>query len=187
VKVITPIELKTSEHLLRKRNAHAGRSDTSDMHVLGRLLGVVLLGGVLLASGIYYESVEPHHWPYPDEDQLAADDGEYTGERVLLFGTVERVDPGDRTARNAVEADEETFTATVQRFDAAVEPGGVVQVYGTVRPNRAVLADRVRVVNPTGRSNRYKYAVSAIGALVVLIAFCRRWKIDRESLAFVSR
>jgi len=157
------------------------------MHRLVRIAVVALAVAAVFGMGVYYGSVERQHWPYPHEDELATNYGDYTGERALLFGTVESVDRAEGVARITVDADPEPYTMTVERFDAPVEPGGAVQVLGTLRSDRSMTAERTVVVNPDGRSAPYKYLVSAVGALVVLAVFFRRWRVDGESLAFAPR
>lgn len=157
------------------------------MHRPVRIAVVVLAVAVVFGMGVYYGSAERQHWPYPHEDELATNYGDYTGERAVLFGTVESVDTAEEVARITVEADPEPFTMTVEGFDAPVEPGGAVQVRGTLQSDRSIVAERVVVVNPDGSSNPYKYLVSTVGALVVLVAFFRRWGVDTESLAFTPR
>jgi len=48
-------------------------------------------------------------------------------------------------------------------------------------------AETVRVVNPAGASETYKYAVSAVGALLVVALFFRYWRVDIETLTFEVR
>lgn len=76
---------------------------------------------------------------------------------------------------------------SVRSFDVQVEPGGTVQVYGTLRPNNIIKAERVVVVNPARTSKWYKYAVSVVGALLVVIMFFRWWRFDPVTLAFERR
>lgn len=146
----------------------------------------VLVAGVLLA-GVYYDAAEDRHDPYPEEERLATDYLSHVGQQALLFGTVERVDADRETATITVESDEGPFRLTVRAFDARVEPGGTVQVYGELRPDRTVAAERVVVVNPTGGSAAVKYAVSAVGAALVVAVFLRHWRVDLRTLTVEAR
>jgi hypothetical protein len=147
------------------------------------LLAIVLL---VLASGVHYDAREEHHREGPTDDQLLSNYDGHVGERTLLFGTVESVDADRETATIRVGGSR-IVRLQVNEFDADVSTGGSVQVYGTIRPNRAVDADTVVVVNRTPGALYYKYAVSAVGALGILAAFFRDWRIDWSNPAFVPR
>lgn len=157
------------------------------MHVVARIAVVGLLFVTVVGMGAYYESVEDRHWPYPSTDHLVTSYGDHVGDQTFLFGTVERVDREDRRARIVADSDHGEFAMTVDRFGADVEPGGIVQVYGTLEPDRRMTADEVVVVNPGARSNHYKYAVSLLGALLVVVAFFRHWRIDPDALTLQPR
>ncbi|QLH77075.1 hypothetical protein HZS55_07115 [Halosimplex rubrum] len=157
------------------------------MHPLVRLVGVVALVGVLGGLCVHYDAASPAHSPYPETEDLATDYGRYVGEDTLLFGTVQRVDAAADRATMRVDSDEGSFGLTVHGFAERVRPGGVVQVYGTLREGRAIDASTVAVVNPAGGSKGYKYAASAVGALLVLGVFFRRWRVDWRSMTFEVR
>jgi hypothetical protein len=119
---------------------------------------------------------------------LAEDPDSWDGERVLLFGEVQ-----ERTADGfvmTVEDNSETVvrTVTVQGTDAAVEAGGVVQVYGRLseRGTRQQ-AESVVVVNGTPGDSQYKLLTSLLGGLLAAGLFLRYWSIDWRALQFVSR
>ena len=101
------------------------------------------------------------------------------GQETFLFGTV--VSINDETTR--IRVDGGTYTLRVRSFDAAVDPGGTVQVLGVMRSDDVLVADRV-VVESSGSSRLYNYEVSVLGAGLVLVAFFRHWRIDTEQLAF---
>lgn len=157
------------------------------MHPLVRLAGVVALLGVLGGLSVHYADDSVDHSPYPVNEDLATDYGTYVGEETRLFGTVKRVDEGARRATIRVDSEEGPFEITVEGFDASVRPGGVVQVYGTLREDRVVEAANVEVVNPAGGSKTYKYAVSAVGAVLVLALFFSHWRFDPDAVAFEVR
>lgn len=154
------------------------------MHPLVRALGVVLLLGAVGGLCVHYAVSSSANHPYPTHDDLAADYGAYVGEDVRLFATVERVDVSAERATVRVDSSEGAFGMTVEAFDAQVQPGGVVQVYGTLRADHVVTAENVAVVNPAGASKLYKYGVSVVGALLVLVVFFRSWAFDADALAF---
>jgi hypothetical protein len=62
-----------------------------------------------------------------------------------------------------------------------------MQVRGRLAPDRTVVAERVLVVNPYSWSEPYKYAVSVVGAALVLVVFFREWRPDVDALAFEVR
>lgn len=157
------------------------------MQAWKRVLVAALLLGAVSLLGVHYDMVEERHWPYPDEDRLATEYEQYTGQVALLFGTVEEVHAETRTARVTVEHSTGTFSMTVREFDAAVESGGTVQVLGTLKPGHVIVAERVVVVNPAGGSTLYKYAVSLVGALLVLLVFFGHWRVNRATLSFEAR
>jgi hypothetical protein len=150
-------------------------------------LGLALVLLILvLASGVHYDAREERHRTQPTADQVVADYDRHVGDTTLLFGTVETIDRGDGTATIGVEAST-SIQIQVQGFDADVSRGGTVQVYGTLRPDRKMEADSIVVVNQDPASRYYKYAVSALGALVILAVFFRHWRIDWSNVGFVPR
>jgi hypothetical protein len=148
----------------------------------------LVVGLLLLATaglGVAADATGEQRWPYPSTDSLGTDYDEHTGETTLLFGTVESVDDG--TARILVEYDEGTFEMTVHNFDASVQPGGAVQVYGTLKPNRTIDAGQVVVVNPAGSSLLFKYGISVVAVVFFLLLFFRYWRIDWQRYSLEAR
>lgn len=159
------------------------------MHPGTRVVAAVALLSLVFASGVHYDAAEPDHWPYPTPEELATAPEQHAEQRMFLIGTVERLDGTDGTARIRVESDKGPFVVEVTGFGAArdVRPGGTVQVVGEFRPEYVVAAERVRVVNPAGSSRLYKYTVSLIAALLVLVLFFRHWHADVGTLSFEGR
>jgi len=157
------------------------------VHTAVRVFVAALLLAVVAGAGVHYDVAEPTHWPYPTDDDLAEAYEPAVGEPALLFGDVQSVDPTDNTAVITVEHDTGEFDLRVTNLDTSVEPGGTIQVYGTLQPDYTIAARSTVVVNPAGSSTTYKYAVSALGALLVLIYFFRQWQVDRDTLGFVPR
>ena len=116
------------------------------------------------------------HWPYANSDDVVTEYDSHIDDDVFLFGTVKSV-TGD-TVRFTIESDGKTRELRVQESGVAVTKGGVVQVVGTLRPNGLVAAEIVAVVNPAGASKLYKYAVSLVGAALVLVMFFRHWTVN---------
>lgn len=154
------------------------------MRLAVRLAVTVLAAGLVFAMGVHYDVASETHWPYPDADDLAEEYDSHVGERTLLFGRVQSANAAAERARIRVEHSSGEFNMTVTGFGADVEPGGTVQVLGTLEPGYELTADRVVVVNPSGGAELLKFGLSIVGALLVLVAFFRHWRIDRDALAF---
>lgn len=103
------------------------------------LLLLAALGGLFVHTDLTSEARSP----YPAPDEIAADYDSYVGETVLLFGDVTSVGSAGFT----IEAESEGVTIELQIDGAspAVDPGGVVQVYGELRPDQRMTAQRVVV------------------------------------------
>jgi hypothetical protein len=148
-------------------------------------MSLLLIGGVA-SLGIHYAVQVGNHYPYPGTTDLKVSPEEYVDRQVFVFGTVEGVGEEQNTATMRIETDEEPFTAEVNRFSTqrGVQPGGTVQVYGTFQGEYLIQADNVRVVNPAGSSNIYKYAVSIVAAILIMILFFRYWNLNLQTLSF---
>ncbi len=186
------------------------------MHPGIRLVTAVVLLGLVFVSGVHYDTAEADHWPYPTPEELETAPDQHSDQRVFLFGTVERLDETAGTARIRVESDEGPFVVDVTGFETErdVRPGGTVQIVGEFQPGYSdccqscrihrttaygrtgtqlqqslyvVSAERVRVANSAGSSLLYKYVVSVIAALLVLILFFRYWRADVGMLSFEAR
>lgn len=151
------------------------------------LLFAAALVGVALGGGVYYDATWERHWPYPTEDQLYDDYERYVGERALLFGTVQSVDPHAGTAVVVVDAGTGEFALTVRSIDATVEPGGVVQVYGTLAADRTIVAESVVVVERDPGERHRKLGISVVAVGLALAAFFRYWRIDWPTMTFEPR
>jgi len=157
------------------------------VHSLVRVAGVVVLLAAVGGLCVHYDATFDDNAPYPPTDDLATEYENYVGEETLVFGDVDRVDADAERATVRVDSDEGEFELLVRGFTERVQPGGVVQVYGTLEADYTISATNVAVVNPAGGSKAYKYAVSVVGAVLVLALFFRRWRVDTESLAFELR
>jgi hypothetical protein len=157
------------------------------MHAAVRVLVAALLVAGVFRLGAHYSNNRSDHWKYPTDREFAERLGEYVGEQVFVQGDVVSIDPASDSARVRLTYPNGTVTVTVTGFDADTQPGGVVQVYGQFRPENVVAAETVRVVNPAGSSEAYKYAVSAVGAVLVLALFFKYWRVDHRTLTFEVR
>ena len=154
-----------------------------------RVIVALFFLGLVFVSGIHYASVEASQSPYPTEEELKTNPAEYIGEEVFVFGTVKRVESQENTATIRIESDRGSVIVQVDNFSPQlrVEPGGIVQVYGTWQEPNVITAENVRVVNPTGSTNLYKYAVSGVAALVIVVLFFRYWRVNFHDFAFEVR
>ncbi|WP_424017526.1 hypothetical protein ACOZ4N_16890 [Halorientalis pallida] len=152
-----------------------------------RLFGIVLVGLLVLGMGSHYDASYETHWPYPTGDALETDYESHVGDRTFLFGTVRTVDRENATVEILVGTEQGQLPLTVGGVERSVRPGGALQVYGTVEPDRHLAADRVVVVNPAGSSKIFKYGVSVVGALLVVVLFFRRWRFDTDGVGFEVR
>lgn len=156
------------------------------MRTRWRLGLIVLAIALILVSGVHYDAREEHHRTQPTTDEVLTEYDRHVGERTLLFGTVEAVDSVAGTATIRVDG-AEPATLQVRGFEGAVDRGGTVQVYGTLRAGHRIDADEVVVVERGPGASTYKYGVSAVGALAILVVFFRNWRIDVRRLQFVPR
>ena len=156
---------------------------------VGRISIAVLLIGGVLGMGIHYGSEEDAHYPYPDETDLKTSPHSHIDTQVFVFGTVEEINEDENTARIRIETDSDPFTAEITNFSTQqnVQPGGIVQVYGTFQREYVIAADTVRVVNPAGTSDIYKYVVSAVAAVLIVVLFFQYWRVNVRTLSFEVR
>lgn len=136
---------------------------------------LVLLAGAMC---VHYEAVEDSHSPYPTIDQLHSDYSRYVGGTHYFWGVVS-------------ETTRDSFTTSYYDMEfvvsstRSVERGDVVQVYGTLRPNQRIDAERIVVSDPTGRS--YMFAVSILAALLTFTTVARHWTLDGRLLSLTPR
>lgn len=155
------------------------------MKLWHRVALVALLLSALGVLFVHADLTEDERQPYPDAEDLTSEYDRYVGERVLVFGTVTDVTDDGLTIES--KADGVTVSLRVTDTRTAVEPGGVVQVYGTLEPDRQISAEQIEVVNDSRFAELYKYGASALGALGFLVLFFRSWRIDRASWTVVRR
>jgi hypothetical protein len=143
----------------------------------------VVLLALLTVTCVHFDSSGDRRYPKPD--LMVTDYEEQVGKTTLIFGRVVDIEGDDLRVR--VRTDAGPIVLTVPDTDVQMEPGGHVGVYGRISPQQTLVAKNVVVVNRTPDSERYKYLVSAIGAVLIVGLFFRRWTIDREQLAFTPR
>jgi hypothetical protein len=141
----------------------------------------------LVGMGVHYEANATNHWSYPTGDDFENAYAEQVGEQALVYGTVTQSRPDESTLviESSSGADVKEFV--VGGVDVGVQPGGVVQVYGTVRPEQKIAGESVVVVNRSGDSLAYKYGVSLVGAILLVVLFFRCWRVNWAEFAFEVR
>ena len=142
-----------------------------------------LIAAAALCVG--YGATEDARSPYPMTDEIAADYEAHVGEDILVFGTVEAIDGGRVTI--TTDTDAGPLSLTVSGVDRAVQPGGVLQVYGRLEMGHTIDATRIVVVNDSPGAELGKFAVSGLGALLFLGLFFRYWRVDLRGLAVEVR
>lgn len=193
----------------RRRKTHFVREDTTETtnfpagtreHVQWRrlVLGIVILG-VLFGLFVHYGATADDHTRYPGNYDVATAYDSHVGETVQIGVTVRKSAANASGAESgAAGGSNGTMTVVLRRYesfgrltvrnaDRTAPPGGTVQVIGTLEPDRTVTAERVLPVNPQSWSEYYKYAVSVVGAALVLAVFFREWRIDVETPGFEVR
>lgn len=146
-----------------------------------RTVGWSALVLLLVAMCVHYGAVadvEGHDRTQVDHRKLAAYEA-HLGEQLYFWATVVEDTETGMVARSQGHRLEITGT------DTTVRRGDAIQVLGTIQPGGTVLAERVVVSSQSHL--RYLYGISALGALVTALLFCRRWKIDWESITVAPR
>lgn len=155
------------------------------MHVWVRVVIVLGLCLTLGGSFVHAEITEDRWSPYPDAADLSSEYDSYVGQQLMVFGTVTDTDEDGMEIR--AESDGTAITLRVTGTTSTVDPGGVVQVYGTLEPDQTIAAERVEVVNSSRWAEFYKYGASAIGAFGFLLLFVRYWRLNRDTWTLEAR
>ncbi|TYT60707.1 hypothetical protein FYC77_17510 [Natrialba swarupiae] len=150
-----------------------------------RILGIVVL--LVVTGGFCVQFAATDVWT-PSQSDLAADPVAHDGDQVLVFGTVQSVEPD----RDAVVVSDGTLEARVTDVDpktvSGLEAGGEIQVAGTFHAEPSTIAADEVVVDIEGESDRrYVYGTSILGGLLAVVAFLRTWRIDVRGFRFVPR
>ena len=165
--------------------------DTPPIATVHRRYRLLAIGVLLLATGVlcvHYGAVYEANWPNPTADELAEEPATYDGKRVLLIGEVTADEPGDSLEMELETSPGGTVDVNVEDTQADVEPGGVVQVYGTLEEGGTVQqADRTVVVNDGPAEGLYKLVVSALAGVATAGLFLYYWRIDPRECSFEVR
>lgn len=157
------------------------------MRTVIRLSLILLLLAATFGLAVHYGTSYSDNWPYPDTEAVADNPAEYDGETILFIGTVESVDADANEITYRPDRDLD-LTLRATNFDAYVEPGGTVHVYGPLADEATVHhAESIVVVNETPGDSRYKLVMSGLGALLAAGLFLFYWRIDLRTLSFQDR
>jgi hypothetical protein len=143
-----------------------------------RLLLVCVLLLVLSGTFVAYGALgpAPTRDVFPDSRDLARDYDRHLGERASVGGTVVATDPVVIAAGDGRGGTIELTVVETRRRPAL---GDDFRVYGTVRPDRTLVARRSVVVPPSGGT--YAYVVSALAGLWVLGRVVQYWRLDPDA------
>lgn len=158
-----------------------------------RLCCFVVLCVVLFGLAIHHGGAVDHNTPQPSSEEVIDEYDAHVDERVLLFGDVTTVDGEgvtiriDDSAGNEKDLEVDTVGQSVESDGLSVEPGGIIQVYGTLTADRTVTPENVVVVDENPAATTYKYVVSMVGIAGAVGVFLARWRLSVSALAFVPR
>jgi hypothetical protein len=139
----------------------------------------------LLLAGmcVHYESVRQQYNPYPTQGQLADNYAEYMGDEYYEWKTIVETRP--EAMFFTVKSETSEIRVSVPEKPTGVTEGDVVQIYGTIEPDRRVSPTQL-VVSERTRLN-YLYLVSAIGVAVTALVGRQRWRINFSKLTIEPR
>ncbi|MDX1744830.1 MAG: hypothetical protein R3324_02735 [Halobacteriales archaeon] len=149
-----------------------------DRSVATRILFILVLGGLLGGQMVHYATSD-NASPYPEAEALDRDYDRYVGQ--LFYGWTDVV----ASTADGLVVETGDVRLTVRDTTVAARPGDVLQVYGTLAPDRSVVPHRLVV--STQSHLRYLYGISLVAALLTAGLGLRHWRFDRETLAFVPR
>lgn len=152
---------------------------------LQRVVIAVVLVVALVGLGVIHDVTGESRWPYPSTDDIREQPEQYVGEEMVISGPVTGINGSTVTVR--VKYTGGTYPLTVTGVDTTVQPGGNLQVYGTVQPGPRIDAQRAYVVNQAGSSRIYKYVVSLLGVAVFLLQFFRHWRVNPTEWTLEAR
>jgi len=160
----------------------------SRMRLASRITITIILLTTLGGLCVHYDTTYDENWPHPTGEQLQEQSPEpFVGERVLLFGEVQTVNPDATTINITDDNDNVAAELEVTGIEDRVKPGGVVQVYGVLESKTKLHAEQTVVVNRDPSATIYKLGASVVGLLLSVAYFFRQWQIDFQKLAFKPR
>ncbi|WP_247009712.1 hypothetical protein [Halorientalis litorea] len=118
----------------------------------------------------------------PGPDEFTEDPVEYLGDRVVLGGYVQSVDPTAIRVQTTTGPHEIDITGRDWRN---LERGDKIRVYGVLASENSI-----RVIHAFAVPNEnlwYTWGISLFAGIWVFTRFIRHWKINRETLHFCER
>lgn len=150
-----------------------------------RLLVCCLL--VVMTVGLCVQYAGAEQWPSPTPEEIAADSAAADGQTRLVFTRVRTID----LVSGEIRITSPPFRVDIRTVDPAVverlEPGAAIQVYGTIRSQSEIDAERIVIDYATSSDSRYTYATSILGVLLAAGVFLRFWRINWRELGFEPR
>lgn len=144
-----------------------------------RILACGLLLFLVLLMCLHYPAAEARHDPYPSAAELRSNYPAHVGELVYLWGEVLGRNGGLVTIRS------NDIRYVLDRSVPDADRGDSVQVYGTLREDHRINAERVVVSDDAALQNLY--AVSSLAVVLTLGLFFRSWTVDWQALVFTER
>jgi len=144
----------------------------------------VLLSGTVLSCLVWFGAVPiaPENGIFPDNDDVIENHEKYTGDRVVVDGTIIATDPV--TIR--VRADSgTTIELQITEIDRDIVEDDVLSVYGTLQPDQQITAINT-VVKPSDSYWRTRI-FSAIAGLWVLWRGLRHWRPNVRDVLITRR
>jgi hypothetical protein len=132
---------------------------------------MVLFTGMI----VHYSYTAPQNDTVRQSYEMLKSSGEHIGETVYFWSGVSEV-----SSNQLILGETKIVNVT-----ETVQPGDGVQVYGTIKSEGKVVAERVIVIESESRTQLF--IVSAIGILFGIATFLRSWSIDIYTLTFVPR
>lgn len=157
------------------------------MRLAARIVVAAVLLTALLGLCVHYGGTYDDNWPHPTGDQLRDEYDAYAGERVLLIGSVQSVDRDTIVIQITDSADEVAAELEIHGVDESVAPGGTVQVYGVLEPDRTMTPEETVVVDRDASAFGYKLATSIASVLLAIGYVGRHWTVNPRTLAVEPR
>lgn len=148
-----------------------------------RVVVIVILLILTAGLGVHHGATASDEPPRPGGEAVAERPGDFDGETILVFGTVEAL-----TDDAFVIDVHKGHLVTVESPPPAVAVGGVVQVYGEIGNGHTTIdATNMVVVNRSPADQLYKLILSVLGVLVAAGVFLWYWSIDWSNLQFTTK
>lgn len=144
-----------------------------------RVLLLAVLGMVFVGMLIHYGATIERDRSLSEPSDVLQNWEAHAGDSVYLWARVIETGPESTTIHAG------GVRLTVTSAVATADPGDVIQVAGTARPDHRIDAHRTVVAKAAGQ--RYMYGISAIAAVLTAGLFVHHWRIATASLSLERR